>query len=770
MKILYLLIASLLSLCLFAVADAWVDICVDPGHGGTKPGCVTAIANYYEKQINLDVALALKSMIDWSGYQTAVYTRTSDTNILFTDRALMADNNDAYAFIAIHHNCVIDTTAQHIHALYSSTQYTPYDPDIPEYNNYYGGRLRSNDGQLALKTVLRLWDTWPEKHIKLPADSAGYLTVLERTYMESSYSEASFISQPSEAYMFYNNTNNHIEEEAGSLFDAYISWKNKNGIAMVDYSFVDQYDDILDLEVDSWLRKVPYQGCWLENEVHSLTAIPFEKDGYYYRFHHWEHRNYTDGHLIDMSVNNPYNFTVDYTMDSTHWYRAIFTGGPFDYNVTWPPASTTEINKNDTISIIWIAPPGVQNSCSLYVDISTNNKRNWTTLAGPLPFNYGMQGMKSASEEALSLLMPSGGKYLWHTPNINSDSCFIKIRGSDLAGNSGQVISHRFGLACWRPGPNFGADKTTGNFPLTVNFSDSSTHNPTSRLWKFGDGQTSTFQNPQHTYSSVGYYSVTLIATNVCGPDTLIKSNYINVTCQPRSADFQCEDTSLSIGQSIMFWPKIYNAAPAQFIWTYGDGHIDSSGIYYHTHTYACPGTYSVTLRIREDCGISEVTKSNFMTVTAPAGTPDADHDGKIDACDNCISTINPLQEDTDKDGVGDSCDICTDTDHDSYGNIGFPKNQCANDNCPNIANPNQQDSNGNGIGDACDYICGDADANGKLNLLDVAYIINYLYRGGPAPNPLSRADVDGNGSVNLLDISYITNFLYRQGPAPICN
>ena len=777
MKILQLAMMALATITLCPLSFAFHDICIDPGHGGSDPGCVTQIPEYYEKETNLDVAIALKEMMNYSGYYSAILTRESDIFVQYTDRAIVADENNVNAFISVHHNAaadtngVVDTTKQYIHALYSSTQYTPYDPDIPEYNNYYAGRRRANDAQLATKIVLRLWDTWPEKHIKLPDDKKGSFTVLERTYMESAISEAAFITQPSEAYMFYNNTNNHIEKEAGSLFDAYISWRSKNGIAKVDYVFVEQCNDILDLEVDSWLRTIPYQGCWLENEVHSLTAIPFEKNGYYYRFHHWEHRNYTDNHLIDISIQNPYNFVVDFTIDSTHWYQAIFKGGPFVFNIQCPSASTTQINKNDTISIIWDAPPGVQNSCSLYVDLSTNNKGNWTTLAGPLPFNYGMQAPKSASERALNLLLPNCGKYLWHTPNINSDSCFIRIRGSDLAENSGQVISCRFGLACWRPVPEFGVDKTTGNYPLTVQFSDFSTHDPTGWLWKFGDGQTSTLQNPQHTYSNFGNYSVTLITTNACGPDTLIKSNYINVTCQPRSADFECQDTSFSIEQSMAFWPKIPNSTPAQFIWIYGDGNIDSSESFYCLHAYACPGTYSVTLRIREYCGgTSEVTKSNFITVTAPAGTPDADHDGKIDGCDNCLSKINPLQEDADKDGVGDSCDICTDTDGDGYGNIGFPKNQCPNDNCPNIANPDQTDSDGDGIGDICDYVCGDADADGKLNLRDVSYILNCLYRGGPAIVPLSRADVNRSGTVNLIDISIIINFLYREGPSPICN
>jgi hypothetical protein len=64
---------------------------------------------------------------------------------------------------------------------------------------------------------------------------------------------------------------------------------------------------------------------------------------------------------------------------------------------------------------------------------------------------------------------------------------------------------------------------------------------------------------------------------------------------------------------------------------------------------------------------------------------------------------------------------------------------------------------------------CGDADGNGKINLLDVSFIINYLYRGGAAPNPLWKGDPSGDGKINLLDISYLINYLYRGGPNPFC-
>jgi hypothetical protein len=73
------------------------------------------------------------------------------------------------------------------------------------------------------------------------------------------------------------------------------------------------------------------------------------------------------------------------------------------------------------------------------------------------------------------------------------------------------------------------------------------------------------------------------------------------------------------------------------------------------------------------------------------------------------------------------------------------------------------------GINDFCNFLCGDANGDTRINLLDVSYIINALYRGGPQPNPREAADVNSDGRVNLLDVSYIINFLYRGGPDPDC-
>jgi PKD repeat protein len=62
-----------------------------------------------------------------------------------------------------------------------------------------------------------------------------------------------------------------------------------------------------------------------------------------------------------------------------------------------------------------------------------------------------------------------------------------------------------------------------------VRFTDLSTGEITSWLWNFGDGKTSTEQNPTNYYSSDGYYTVTLTVTGPGCEDTETKTDYIYV-------------------------------------------------------------------------------------------------------------------------------------------------------------------------------------------------------------------------------------------------
>jgi hypothetical protein len=66
-------------------------------------------------------------------------------------------------------------------------------------------------------------------------------------------------------------------------------------------------------------------------------------------------------------------------------------------------------------------------------------------------------------------------------------------------------------------------------------------------------------------------------------------------------------------------------------------------------------------------------------------------------------------------------------------------------------------------------YICGDADGDGSVDMLDILHLINYLYKGGPPPDPPEASDVNNDGSVDMLDILHLINYLYKGGPEPTC-
>ena len=79
------------------------------------------------------------------------------------------------------------------------------------------------------------------------------------------------------------------------------------------------------------------------------------------------------------------------------------------------------------------------------------------------------------------------------------------------------------------PVADFSSDSTNISPGSTVHFTDESTGDPESWLWDFGDGETSTVQDPSHTYNSDGVYDVSLAVGGSYGSNTEKKKNYISV-------------------------------------------------------------------------------------------------------------------------------------------------------------------------------------------------------------------------------------------------
>jgi hypothetical protein len=66
-------------------------------------------------------------------------------------------------------------------------------------------------------------------------------------------------------------------------------------------------------------------------------------------------------------------------------------------------------------------------------------------------------------------------------------------------------------------------------------------------------------------------------------------------------------------------------------------------------------------------------------------------------------------------------------------------------------------------------YVCGDANGDATINLADAVFLINYVFKSGPAPEPLEAGDANCDGSVNLADAVHLINYVFKGGPEPCC-
>ena len=103
-----------------------------------------------------------------------------------------------------------------------------------------------------------------------------------------------------------------------------------------------------------------------------------------------------------------------------------------------------------------------------------------------------------------------------NTSNSSSGITIKNIQNAEIGGN--QIFETQVPQV---PAAAFSVSPTSGYAPLTVKFTDQSTNSPAAWNWNFGDGNTSTLQNPTHTYSTAGNYTAVLTASNAAGSNTV---------------------------------------------------------------------------------------------------------------------------------------------------------------------------------------------------------------------------------------------------------
>jgi PKD repeat protein len=241
--------------------------------------------------------------------------------------------------------------------------------------------------------------------------------------------------------------------------------------------------------------------------------------------------------------------------------------------------------------------------------------------SGTEPLTVNFTDQSTGSITSWSWTFGDGGTSTAQNPShqyTSAGTYTVTLNVTGPGGSDGETKTNYITVnPCVNPTAGFVGSPTSGDYPLNVTFTNQST-GATSYNWNFGDGGTSTATNPGHTYTAAGTYTVTLTATNACGADQMVRTNYITVTtppCDPPVAAFVGSPTSGDYPLSVSFTDQSPNT-PTSWSWTFGDG--GTSTAQNPGHTYTAAGTYTVTLTATNACGSDGETKTDYITVTQP--------------------------------------------------------------------------------------------------------------------------------------------------------
>jgi gliding motility-associated-like protein len=166
------------------------------------------------------------------------------------------------------------------------------------------------------------------------------------------------------------------------------------------------------------------------------------------------------------------------------------------------------------------------------------------------------------------------------------------------------------------PAPAFTAGvRTSCSAPFTVNFTNQTVGTGLSYQWNFGDGNSSTTQNPSHTYTATGSYTVTLVVTNASGcKDSLVRNNFVSIV-PPKINSIAnvpyrgCAPYTLNTSANITS-----NDPVVSYAWNFGDGATSTAAN--PSHTYSVAGTYTIKLKITTQNGcVDSMTVPNAITI-----------------------------------------------------------------------------------------------------------------------------------------------------------
>ncbi len=360
------------------------------------------------------------------------------------------------------------------------------------------------------------------------------------------------------------------------------------------------------------------------------------------------------------------DFGWEVTGNATHgqWERVVPTGVDFAGNITNPYTDVfTDLGEHCFVtgnsgSISDNVNEGVTNLYSPSFDVSTYADP-YLSYYRFCQFSFGSDdtlfikldnGVETVVIEEVFEQEPSNFESVWYQNQIRISDYLTPTANmqfsatiSDLPG-TGHVVdaaidAFRVFDEVAAPSANFMADVTSGCVPLTVNFTNLSTNNPTTLNWAFegGDINTSNTFSPQVTFELPGTYSISLLVSNSLGEDEIIQSEMITVYENP-VAEIIIPNTIICEGDCIDLTAGLM-ADGVSYTWI---GDVDT---FEGAELNVCPTNdleNSYTLVATNDAGCSSST-----SITLPIETPPTfEVDFPLTVCENSTFSMTATPTD----------------------------------------------------------------------------------------------------------------------------
>ena len=341
-----------------------------------------------------------------------------------------------------------------------------------------------------------------------------------------------------------------------------------------------------------------------------------------------------------ISSDPPSNCTASFNADKTSGFAPlevqftdISTGNPVSWQWEFGDGDiSSEQNPVHTYQTagIFSVTLTISGSCGIDVDTRTNliivgsvsgpvAEFNGNPGAGFAPLDVEFENLSTGDPTSFAWEFGDGGSSSDENPNhtynnsgIYTPSLLVSnANGADLEIKTNLINVDSGGEL---PAPDFTANPLVGPEPLNVQFTDESTGNIDSWGWDFGDGVTSSLQNPVHEYINEGFYNVRLTISGSDGEASEKKADFIEILAPGEDvvAVFDASPQTGNAPFTVHFFDNS-NGEVSDYIWDFGDSEVSTEQN--PVHTYETLGSYDVTLVIFTDDGRGEKLEEGFITV-----------------------------------------------------------------------------------------------------------------------------------------------------------